>query len=333
MKKIFFALAISLLFTNSYAQQKVCVAFYNQENLFDTINDPNKNDEEFLPEGKYKWNSERYYAKLNNMAKVISALNPDFLGMCEVESIHSLTDLLSTNALITSNYQPVFFEGPDERGIDNALIFKKAVVKEARGKIFTINPEGLGGDKTRGILFANITLNNNEHLYFLVNHFPSRREGEKESEPKRLYVAGVVKHICDSLYKKDAKANIIVMGDFNDYPNNASVKEVIGATGDVKNIQATGFFNPMYSLMEQGKGSYRHKGEWNFLDQIMLSHNLVDCKTKVCYKTNSADVFKQEWMLETEEKYKGNPLRTFGGMKFLNGYSDHLPVMLYLDIK
>jgi hypothetical protein len=77
--------------------------------LFDTINDPNKNDEEFLPEGKYKWNSERYYAKLNNMAKVISALNPDFLGMCEVESIHSLTDLISTNALITSNYQPVFF--------------------------------------------------------------------------------------------------------------------------------------------------------------------------------------------------------------------------------
>ncbi len=333
MKKIIFVFAFIGLLTSGFAQQKVCVAFYNQENLFDTINDPNKNDEEFLPEGKYKWNTERYNSKINNMARVISSLNPDFLGMCEVESINSLKDLIHNNQLWNGNYQSVFFEGPDERGIDNAFIYKKALVKEAKGKAFTINPEGLGGDNTRAILFANITLINNEHIYFLVNHFPSRREGEKESEPKRLYVAGVVKHICDSLLKKESKANIIVMGDFNDYPNNESIKGVIGATGDIKSLKSNDFYNPMYSLMEQGKGSYKHKGEWNFLDQIMLSNNLVNCKTKVCYQANSTEVFEKEWMLETEEKYRGNPLRTFGGMKFLNGFSDHLPVMLFLDIK
>ncbi len=333
MKKIKIAIVLCVMYTYSFAQQKVSVAFYNQENLFDTINNPNKNDEEFLPDGKYKWNTERYTKKVNNMAKVIAALNPDFLGMCEVESINALNDLIKNKQLLGSNYQAVFFEGPDERGINNALIYKTNAVKDVKGKAFFINAEGLGGDNTRAILFANITLKNNEHIVFLVNHFPSRREGEKESEPKRMYVASVLKHICDSLQKKDTKANIILMGDFNDYPNNISIKEVLGAAANVKSIANNGFYNPMYALMEQGLGSYRHKGEWNFLDQIILSKNLVDCKTKVCYQANSTSVFKEDWMIETEEKYKGNPLRTFGGIKFLNGYSDHLPVMLLLDIK
>ncbi len=167
---------------------------------------------------------------------------------------------------------------------------------------------------------------------FIV-HFPSRREGEKESEFKRLFVAKTLKHISDSVEKADPACKILVMGDFNDYPNNKSLEEELMAKKTSNNLPKTAFYNPMFALMEKGGGSYRHKGEWNFLDQMLLNQKLLSPKSKLVYEDNSASVFVKDWMLETEEKYKGNPLRTFGGTKYLNGYSDHLPVYLYLDMK
>ncbi len=333
-------LLISTLFCfNASAQiaKKLCISFYNQENLFDTIDNPNKNDEEFLPLGKYKWNHEKYTNKIHNMAKVIHALNedkgPDFLGICEVESDIALHDLAMQLNSVGLNYKYLWFEGPDERGIDNALIYKPENVKAAKGFLFTIDPNGLRGDQTRGILMCDFILTNIARMVVFINHFPSRREGEKESEFKRLFVAKTLKHISDSVEKSDPKCKIIIMGDFNDYPNNLSISEILGAKKDVSMIKGKGLYNPMYMLMEQGLGSYKYKSEWNFLDQIILNQSLINDKSNLTYQTNSTGVFKQDWMLETEEKYKGNPKRTFGGMKYINGYSDHLPVYLYLDMK
>jgi predicted extracellular nuclease len=180
---------------------------------------------------------------------------------------------------------------------------------------------------------ADFVLNNNSRLVVLVNHFPSRREGEKESEYKRIYVAGRLKAISDSIQKKDPTCAIILMGDFNDYPDNTSIKEVLQAKAEMNETGKNNFYNPMNQLLKQGMGSYKHKGEWNFLDQFMLNQNLVNAKSKLSYEPNSASTFKQDWMLETEEKYKGNPKRTFGGKKYLNGYSDHLPIYLYLNMQ
>jgi predicted extracellular nuclease len=336
--KLFILLSILFLF-NAEAQvsKKICVAFYNQENLFDTLDTPNKDDAEFLPNGTYQWNSEKYLNKLRNMSEVIAAINagkgPDFLGLCEVENDIAVNGLVQTLAQKKLNYQMIWFDSKDERGIDNALIYKKELVKKASGFIFDINPDSLGGSITRGILLADFTLQNNSRLVILVNHWPSRRGGEAESEAKRIFVAKRVKEISDSLQKKDPKVHLLLMGDFNDYPTNASITQYLQAKESIKETGKNQFYNPMFALLKEGKGSYKHKGEWNFLDQLMLNQNLVSGKSNLTYEPQSANVFKEDWMLETEEKYKGNPRRTFGGKKYLNGYSDHLPVYLNLILK
>ncbi len=336
LKFIFISFIVSL---SAMAQEgrQLCVAFYNQENLFDTIDAPGKDDSEFLPAGKYFWNHEKYMNKISNMSRVISSMNnnhgPDFMGMCEVENdivLHDLALQLNTHNL---NYNYIWFEGPDERGIDNALIYKPSVIRHAKSHHLPVNADSIGGDHTRDILLADFNLLNNTRLVIVVNHWPSRREGETESEYKRIFVARTVKHICDSIIKSDPKCHIMVMGDFNDYPDNRSLSEIMMARPDMSALPARAFYNPMFSMMKAGGGSYRHKGNWNFLDQILLNQNLLDMKSKLHYVANSTAVFKQDWMLETEEKYKGNPKRTFGGTKYLNGFSDHLPVYLYLQMK
>lgn len=321
---------------SAQTEKKICIAFYNQENLFDTLDDPNKIDEEFTPNAANQWNTEKYHNKIKNMSKVIMAMNggkgPDFLGMCEVENELVLKDLCAELKLSGQNYGIVWHESRDVRGIDNALIYKKELIKRGASHLYAIDSNGIGGDQTRGIVLADFVLKNNGRLVLIVNHFPSRREGEQESEYKRLFVAKQLKHICDSLKQKDEDFAIVVMGDFNDYPNNNSLTQVMQAKKEIKEVGDFDFYNPMYALMEAGQGSYKHKGEWNFLDQLLLNEELLEKGNKLSYVPNSAAVFKEDWMLETEEKYKGNPKRTFGGKKYLNGYSDHLPVYLYLSL-
>jgi predicted extracellular nuclease len=338
--KIYHIILINLLFCfqiGAQTKNKLCVAFYNQENLFDTIDTPDKIDEEFLPQGTYKWNTEKYQNKMANMSKVILAINngngPDFLGMCEVENEIVLKDLIKELKKNKQDYGIVWFDSPDERGIDNALLYKKNAGKLMKSNLYIIDTAGIGGDNTRGIVMAEFTLKNNSRLILLVNHWPSRREGEKESEYKRIYVAQRAKQICDSIQKKDPNVALIMMGDFNDYPNNESISKIMQAKAATTEMGAFDFYNPMNDLLAKGMGSYKHKGEWNFLDQFLLNKSLLNSNSKLQYEVNSASTFKEEWMLETEEKYKGNPKRTFGGKKYLNGYSDHLPVYLYLNIK
>ncbi|MCG9880764.1 MAG: hypothetical protein MH472_09220 [Bacteroidia bacterium] len=318
------------------AQSKICVSFYNQENLFDTLDTPNKDDSEFLPQGTYAWNSEKYYNKLANMSSVISQINqgkgPDFLGMCEVENDLVVGDLTKTLGKKGLTYQYIWHDSKDERGIDNALLYKKEHVNSVQSRLFDINPDSIGGSITRGLLMADFTLKNQSRLVIFVNHWPSRRGGEKESEPKRIYVAKYLKHLCDSIQKKDPKVHIVLMGDFNDHPDNISISEHLKAKESVKSVTKNDFYNPMFQLVKEGKGSYNHRGNWNFLDQFILNQNLVKGKSKLSYVDQSAQAFKEEWMLETEEKYKGNPKRTFGGKKYLNGYSDHLPIYMYLQL-
>jgi predicted extracellular nuclease len=268
------------------------------------------------------------------MGKVIAAINegkgPDFLGMCEVENDLAISGLIQMLARKKMDYGLIWFDSPDERGIDNALLYKKNLVKKASGHLYKIDTVGIGGDNTRGILLCDFTLLNNARVVMLVNHWPSRREGEKESEYKRIFVANRLRQICDSLQKQDPGISIISMGDYNDYPTNASIQEVMQAKESVDEMGNSDYFNPMYAMLKKGEGSYKHRGEWNFLDQFLLNKNLVNKGAKISYISQSTAVFKEEWMLETEEKYKGNPKRTFGGKKYLNGYSDHLPVYLYL---
>lgn len=340
-----FTLILAALFTllinhtelKAQSSKNVFIAFYNQENLFDTIDTEKKIDEEYLPNAKIAWNTQKYQNKLKNMSKVILAMNegngPDFLGMCEVESEIALADLCKELNKSGKNYKYVFYEGPDERGIDNAFIYKAELAKSVKGHAFMISPEFIGGDKTRNILMADVKLNNGSSIVFLVNHFPSRREGQSESEYKRIAVAGRLKAITDSLVLKDKKVNTVLLGDFNDHPNDKSMAEVLEGKSAMSEVSdERQFYNTMWLFHQQGLGSHKYKGEWGVLDQILLNKNLLDGKGKLKYKKGSAGIFKEEFMLETEEKYKGNPKRTFAGNKYLNGFSDHLPVYIQLEI-
>ena len=322
---------------HSSAQQKLFISFYNQENLFDTIDDPQKNDNEFLPDSKKLWNTERYTNKINNMSKVIASMNegaaPDVIGMCEVENDRVLADIAANKQLSKAKYHFVHFEGPDERSIDNALIFKQGLFKLVDSKSFAVASAEFPTLKTRDILFVRLEAKNKSQIVFMVNHFPSRIGGEEASEPKRFLAAKTLRGIVDSLYKQNPAENIVIMGDFNDEPTNKSMDSVLRAKASEYDLNNGNMFNAMYEMKQNNEGSHYYRGHFSMLDQIVLSSSITNCTGKVCFQKGSATVYKQPWMVEGDGKYKGSPLRTFVGDKYMNGFSDHLPVYIIVDLK
>ena len=327
---LLFCLFIS---TFTFAQKHLYIAFYNQEDLFDTIDDPHKNDNEFLPTAKNNWNTEKYLNKIDHMSTVIKSMNddkgPDAIGMCEIENDLVLNDMIHSPKLSKMDYGFVHYESPDERSIDNALLYKKSVLKLIESKVYPVTIDTNPNFKTRDILLAKFETKNKSTFIILVNHFPSRLGGQAESEYKRCRAAEVLKHVFDSIKQSSPNQAVMAMGDFNDEPNNRSLDTVLGA----KIVPGSSLFNAMYLMKLPGKGSLGYRGNWNMIDQLILNDNIAECKGNICYKAESAGIYNKPWLQETEEKYKGNPKRTFAGQKYLNGYSDHFPVYLLLEVK
>jgi predicted extracellular nuclease len=309
---------------NDLSGKKFCVAFYNVENLYDIENDDKINDEDFLPDGKQKWTKERYEKKLKDLAKVIQEIGdkdgPEILGVCEIENKKVLEDLTSQADLKKHDYGIAHFDSPDKRGIDVALLYKKAFFELIKTEKFEVI---LPGDKpTRDVLLVSGKTKGKE-INFIVNHFPSRREGEEESEPNRLAAGKVTRQIIDKLLAENPNANIIVMGDYNDEPTNNSIVEEIRANNQ-PNFEKGELLNLFYDIGQSKRGSYSYKGAWNMLDQMMISKAL---KTKLSgIKHIKSDIYAPEWLKETNPKYKGNPFRTYAGPNYLGGFSDHFAI-------
>jgi len=346
MKKILFLFCLGILCaTNLHAQKKSnkihTIAFYNLENLFDTEDDLTIDDSEFLPTSPNQWDEAKYQKKLQNMAKAIASISnaPDILGVCEVENRRVLEDLVKQNDLKEKDFGIIHYNSPDERGIDVAMLYKKNRFKPFKESSIRINLPDTA-DKTRDVLFVSGVLGKKDTLHLFVAHFPSRRGGQQESEPKRVFVASQIRQKIDSLQKINPNANIIVMGDLNDEPNNKSIAETLNAKPYTENLKPNELFNAMGTLKAEGKGTHAHynskekKVEWNLLDQIILSPALVNKKNKVRYVAGSATIHKPDFLLQTEpEQYRGQPLRTFAGKRYLAGYSDHLPVYVLLALR
>lgn len=320
------------------AKQPFVAAFYNQENLFDTEDDPLIDDAEFLPGSPKKWTPERYQQKLGNMSKAISQIGnpagPDIVGLSEVENEKTVKDLANQPSL-KGNYGYVHFDSPDNRGIDVALLYKKSRFQVLNTQKYGVIDPANADFKTRDVLVVTgLVLPTQDTLTVLVNHWPSRRGGN-ESIYKRKLAAEVVKHICDSLMNRFDKDYILIMGDLNDEPNDESVNETLGAKPTPEQTRPGELFNTMYPLKEQGKGSHLYKGNWGMLDHIIISYDLLPQNNKkgISYVMGSATIFKADFLFETDPKYKGSPLRTYVGDKYLGGYSDHLPVYIYLKLK
>ncbi len=312
------------------------IGFYNIENLFDIINDPNKLDDTFSADSTKQWTAKRYENKLHKLAKAIRLLGdensvepPVILGLAEVENKSVLEDLTQKTELEQYKYEIVHFDSPDERGIDVGFIYRKESFVVLENKSYSIFFEDAKGNKdtTRDILHIRGLLNDIQ-LDIIVTHWPSRRNNNINAN-KRIAVADKVRSIVNEIFKREPKANLLVMGDFNDDPEGESLKR-LKIKDKANKIQNEELFNPMIELEKQGKGSLAYKGNWNLFDQILLSKSVVSGEKKIEFV--QADVFNPRILQEWKEPYAGQPFRTYVGNKYLGGYSDHFPVFITVDL-
>jgi predicted extracellular nuclease len=337
MRKLLSSSLLLLSITLSFAQTKnpLTVAFYNCENFFDTKDDPNKKDDEFLPESAMKWDETRYMNKLTKIAQVLDSTVvgdglPALVGLVEIENKEVLEDLVSKSQFKSKSYGVLATDSPDERSIDCGLLYDKSVFTLVDFKELNATNSALGDYKTRNILFATLKATNGDVLYVFVNHWPSRREGEKESEPRRIYAAEQVRTKINELQKKDAKAKVIVMGDFNDHPDNTSILTTLKASDKPK---AKGdLYNAYQTLDALKQGTHYYDKEWRVLDQIIVSQAFIGAKKGYRFNAKNASILKKDFVLFNNAKTgEEKPNRTYSGEKYYNGYSDHLSVYIKLD--
>lgn len=306
------------------------VAFYNLENLFDTIDDPDTLDDEFLPNSEKQWNEKRYKKKVFKLGTTISNIGfagsgraPVLVGVAEVENLMVLQDLINTRHLKNKNYGIVHYDSPDERGIDVGFLYQKEhfEVLYSENIAVLLYAENGERDYTRDVLWVHGKLHN-EEIHVLVNHWPSRRNGADETSYKRIAAAAKNREVIDKITMQNPDAKIIIMGDFNDDPFSASIK---------KHLVKADFYNPMEKLHTRYRGSLSYRMQWNLFDQIIFSHNFHQYK-KGGHSFSKADIFDDDFIKTYKGRFKGSPFRTYAGRKYKGGYSDHFPVYVQLKL-
>lgn len=320
------------------------VAFYNLENLFDTIRDESIYDEEWTPNGERSWDGRKYNQKLENLSRAISELGtdenpnmPTILGVCELENKKVLEDLVNMPKLKSAAYGIVHYNSPDRRGIDVGLLYQTKHFKPTSSKNIPLYIYDKTQDKdsnngkgkriyTRDQLLVS-GLFDGEEMHFIVNHWPSRSGGEKKSSPNREAAAALNKKIIDSLQQINPNAKIFTMGDLNDGPYNKSVKEVLNAKGKKDEVKKGDVFNPMYQLYKEGHGTIAYRDAWDIFDQIIISEPLLS-KDYTSYRYWKTGIFNKPFLTQKSGQYKGYPLRN--QLSGEPGFSDHFPVYIYL---
>lgn len=315
-------------FSQESKKEVFSAMFYNVENLFDTIDTPLKQDSDFLPTSKRQWNTPKYYKKLRNISQVIMAAGewhvPDIIGLCEVETATCLWDITHKTNLSRLEYSYIHYESPDKRGIDVALLYNTNTCK-----VLHSNPIRVSSDsirlQTRDILYAKLLVrSSNDTIHVFICHFPSRMGGEAKSEPKRIHAARLLRAAIDSIFCINNSANIVVLGDFNDSPQNTSISKVLQAVA-----YTPGCSQCIVSVVDSSlAGTHYYKGEWSYLDQSMVSSHLYSMYTVTQTIVNHSFLFKTNQRSNTVQPY-----RTYNGTYYSGGYSDHLPIVLRLYSK
>ncbi len=345
MRKVQFWLFLFFLLVllNVNAQEKKkfkihTIAFYNLENLFDTINDVNKFDER-SPIMEIKANrGEVYKKKVHNMARVIADIGldvtkntPAIIGVSEIENREVLEDVINDPLLLHKDYGIVHFHSPDARGIDVGLLYQKSLFTP----IYTSSHElKIYNDNTRKRVYTRDQLLvsgklEGEMIHIIVSHWPSRSGGEARSRPKRIAAAKLNKRIIDSLQSIDPYAKIFTMGDFNDDPTNSSMKDVLKAKKNKKDVSLKGIYNPMEAMFKKGLGSNAYRDAWSLFDQILITKPLLE-KDYSTFRFYKAGIFDKNYLINKKGRWKGYPFRSFADGGFTNGFSDHFPVFVYV---
>jgi hypothetical protein len=318
---------------NNRRLQVAGIAFYNLENLFDTIpNNPEGRDEEFTPNGSRQWNGDKYWKKINNLARAISSFTstttpngPAIIGVSEIENRSVLEDLVANEQIRAWNLQIVHHDSPDARGVDVGLLYNPKYFK-----LENVTNHRLTEVKFRtrdqmcvvGRLLG-------QRIAVIVNHWPSRLGGQEQSSPNREAAARLCKAISDSLWQVDPNIGVIIMGDLNDDPQDKSVAKVLQAKRSISDAEPHGFYNAFWEKLDQGIGTLAYKSSWNLFDQIILSGNIAN-GADTRWHFWRAEVLNRDFLKDTEGSRQGYPLRTYASGSFLNGYSDHFPTEVFL---
>lgn len=339
----YFLVALAVLVSITAVAQKTSysvglIGFYNLENLFDTIDDPATNDEEFLPLGSKRYTGEVYKDKLKKLSDVLSIVGTDIspdglslIGNSEIENEAVLRDLVNQPSLKARNYQIVHYDSPDLRGVDVGLIYNPKYFKPINSQSLYVKLPATDSTevrKTRDVLYV-YGKYVGEDLFVFVNHWPSRRGGEEASRPGRIAAAQVCRDKIDSIIAVNPDAKIIVMGDLNDDPVNYSVTKVLKAETERKRVDRGELYNPWAVPYKQGMGTGAFNDTWNLFDQIIISSGFLD-KEKGGFFYHEAKIFSKPWMIETQGQYKGYPKRSYSYDVYQGGYSDHLPTYIVL---
>jgi len=345
-RRIYLALLLPLLIgmfscnlTRNQRVQETAFIFYNVENLFDTIDTPDKNDQEFTPESEKAWNTARYQKKINDLSRVIAAVNeealPAFIGLAEIENREVLEALAESDFLKDGKFRIAHKESPDRRGIDVALLYNPDVFTYLYHHAFEVTKDYDRRFKTRDILYVKGLIDKKDTLHIFINHWPSRYGGQEKSEPNRLLAASVLRIRTDSILKKNPEADILIAGDFNDEPHNKSISEILEASNDCATVSSSGLYSLFLSLDKQGVGTYNYRGEWNMIDNIIVSAGMLQQEKGELYvHCDSGKILRKDWMMYDNTKIGEKvPNRTYGGNNYFGGISDHLPVYVVLKRK
>ena len=339
MKKFLLTGLFAALIVACFAQKPYKVVFYNFENLFDTINDPDVLDEEFTPEGLKRWNSTKYNKKIANLERVlfdIAVEDKDFpavIGVSEIENRNVMEDVIAQSKLAHADYRVVHYDSPDLRGVDVGFYYRPDVFKLEGSAPIPFHMPELPDFRTRDFVTMWGTIDS-EPFFFLVSHWPSRLGGKEASDPKRMAAARRVKEIVDSVQCANPATKVVVMGDLNDDATDDSIVEGLGAKGKPQEVQPGDMFNPFIALLKAGYGTLAYRDSWNLFDNIVVSANLVDAPAGtlrlLAVGKFYGGIFRRPYMIQKSGQYKGYPLRTFVGNDFQGGFSDHFPVYLYI---
>ena len=314
------------------------IAFYNLENLFDTINNPNKLDE-YSPMMELKTSrSEAYWKKIHNMARVLSDIgrdeshdSPAIIGISEVENKAVVQDLVNDSLLIKKNYGIIQYPSPDLRGIDVALLYQKQFFiprSSTSNELKIYDAETGKREYTRDQLVVSGELEG-EKIHFIVNHWPSRRGGQRQSRYKRLAAAKLTKRLSDSLFNLDPYAKIVIMGDLNDDPTSYSLKKGLKTENRSDHLGLSSIYNPFENFYRDGLGTTAFRDAWSLFDQIMMTRSLLE-KEYSGFQFYKAGIYNKYYILTQSGRYKGYPMRSWGNSGFTGGFSDHFPVYIYV---